>query len=102
MHDNQFFMVLPMRIIASCVALVVGLVSAGICWGVLEMKNVYFRPVLKSVETGEGDPYMIALNCVAELLSDLRTPMITLTTSMIALFVFAIRPLRSCQRTGWQ
>jgi hypothetical protein len=86
-----------MRIIASCAALVVGLVSAGICWNNLNAKNVYFRPVFKSVETGEGDPYMIALDCVAQLSSDLETPIITLTVSMITLFVFAIRNKQSMQ-----
>ena len=86
-----------MRIIASYIALLVGLVSTGICWGVLEMKNVYFRPVLTSVETGEGDPYMIALACVAQLSGDLGIPLITLTVSMITLFVLAVRNKRSLQ-----
>ena len=80
-----------MRIFACCIALVIGLVSAAICWAVLEMKNVYFRPVLTSVETGNGDPYMIALTCVAQLSRDLRIPLIALTVSMIWLFVFAVR-----------
>ena len=65
--------------------------SLFVCWAVLEMKNVYFRPVLTSVETGNGDPYMIALTCVAQLSRDLRIPLIALTVSMIWLFVFAVR-----------
>ena len=97
MYDNPYFIARFMRIIASCVALLVGLVSSGICWGVLEMKNVYFRPVSTSVETGEGDPYMIALNCVAGLSGDLETPLITLTLSMLALFVLAVRNKHSLQ-----
>ena len=86
-----------MRIVASCVALVVGLVSFTICWAFLEMKNVYFRPVLTSVETGVGDPYMIALDCLAQFSGNLRTPLLTLTASMITLFVLAVRNRRSVQ-----
>ena len=61
------------------------------------MKNVYFRPVLTSVESGVGDPYMIALDCVAELSGDLRIPLTTLIVSMITLFTLAIRSTRSVQ-----
>ncbi len=86
-----------MKRIVSLVAFVVGLSSAGYCWRVLETKNVYFRPVLTSVETGVGDPYMIALNCVAQLSGELRIPLIALIVSMISLFVIAIRPNQSMQ-----
>lgn len=86
-----------MKLIVSWLALLVGLASAGVCWGVLEMKNVYFRPVLTSVESGVGDPYMIALDCVAELSGDLRIPLITLIISMITLFTLAIRSTGSVQ-----
>ncbi len=86
-----------MKLIVSWLALVVGVASAGFCWVVLEMKNVYFRPVLTSVESGVGDPYMIALDCVAELSGDLRIPLITLIVSMITLFTLAIRSTRSVQ-----
>jgi hypothetical protein len=74
-----------MRIFACCIVLVFGLVSTAICWAVLEMKNVYLRPVLVSVETGKGDPFMFALDCVAQL------SLIALIVSMICLFVFAVR-----------
>ena len=93
--EPHSFTGLPMKIIAAFTALVVGLVSAFICWFVLDMKNVYFRPVLTSVETGKGDPYTIALECVAQLSGDLRIPLIALTLSMIALFVLAIRNKQS-------
>ncbi len=53
-QDHDDFMAMTMRIIVSCAALLVGLISAGNCWIVLAMKNVYFRPVLASVEAAEG------------------------------------------------
>ncbi len=62
------------------------------------MKNVYFRPVLASVEAAEGDPYMIALDCVAQLADDLRIPLITLTASMVTLFILALRNKQAMPR----
>ena len=53
-------------------AILLGLWSGFRCFVVTEMQNVYFRPVLAAVESGDGDPYMIALDCVQQLHRELE------------------------------
>lgn len=81
-----------LRLAAIGVAFASSLCAAGSCWVTLTMKNVYFRPVHRAVETGDGDPYMIALDCVAAIADRLTGPITVLVLSTLVLFVFAIQP----------
>ena len=67
------------------------------------MKNVYFRPVFDAVEKQIGDPYMIALDCVAKLTQELTSSIVRLAAAMVVLAVLMYirpRPFRSTDNLG--
>lgn len=77
------------------IATIVGLLSLASCSLTIMMKNVYFRPVHRAVETGEGDPYMIALDCVAVIAAELEPAITCLALSALAILACAIIVPRS-------
>ncbi len=48
---------------------------SGLCW---MASNVYFRPVHYATREGEGDPYLVALQCGSQLATEMLIPTLAL------------------------
>ncbi len=61
-------------------------------WITIRLKYVFLRPVHDVVETGEGDPYMTARDCMDVFVNELNGPIQQLAICAIILFMLAVLP----------
>ncbi|TWT56083.1 hypothetical protein [Allorhodopirellula solitaria] len=82
------------RITLAILALLIGSYAAFCIWIATELRYVFVRPVYDAVESGEGNPYEIARNCMDAYASEFTGPAITLLACLAALFVLAVTKRR--------
>lgn len=82
------------RLALAVLALLIGFYAAFCIWVATELRYVFVRPVYDAVESGEGNPYEIARDCVDAFAAEFTGPGITLIASVATLFVLAVTKRR--------
>ena len=79
-----------MRIAAviSILASVILAPFAALCW---TASNVYFHPVHYAIREGEGDAYMIAIECGSQLASEMLIPTFVLAFMNMLMAIAVLR-----------
>jgi len=84
--------------IAAVISILASLILAAfavLCW---TASNVYFRPVHYAIRLGEGDAYMIAIGCGAQIATEMLVPTLVLAFMNLLMAIAILR--RSTGRKG--